>query len=185
MLTARGDELDRVLGLELGADDYLLKPFGARELLASIGAIPRRARLNVQATQPLRPFLSPQEISCSIHRPIRFLGRQFSPFDRSIDLRVSNLRKKLGPQPDGSERVRSIPWHGLSLCLAKGVSASISSNWTGQATEALTALPSRRTHLWFSRSPLFIKGFLWFWLTILMVLALLVASIVIKAGSRH
>ena len=145
MLTARGDELDRVLGLELGADDYLSKPFSARELLARIGAILRRARLNVQTAQPLRPLpvssgdllLDPSAHTLSRSgEPIRLtsaeydlalvfvenagqvltreflvekiLGRQFSPFDRSIDLHVSNLRKKLGPQPDGSERVRSI-----------------------------------------------------------------------------
>ncbi len=145
MLTARGDELDRVLGLELGADDYLSKPFSARELLARIGAVLRRARLNVQTAQPLRPLpvssgdllLDPSAHTLSRSgEPIRLtsaeydlalvflknpgqvltreflvekiLGRQFSPFDRSIDLHVSNLRKKLGPQPDGSERVRSI-----------------------------------------------------------------------------
>jgi len=62
--------------------------------------------------------------------------------------------------------------------LAKGVSTSISSNWTGQAAEALTALRSPRTRFWLSRSPLFIKVFLWFWLTMLLVLVLLVASIV-------
>jgi DNA-binding response OmpR family regulator len=145
MLTARGDELDRVLGLELGADDYLSKPFSARELLARITAILRRTRLNLQTAQPLRPpplcsgdlVLDPSAHTLSRSgEPIRLtsaeydlarlflenpgqvltreslvekiLGRQFSPFDRSIDLHVSNLRKKLGPQPDGSARIRSI-----------------------------------------------------------------------------
>ncbi len=145
MLTARGDEMDRVLGLELGADDYLSKPFSARELLARIGAILRRARLNLQTAQPLRPipissgdllldtsahtlfrsgelirltsaeydlvrvFLeNPGQVLTREFLVEKILGRQFSPFDRSIDLHVSNLRKKLGPQPDGSERVRSI-----------------------------------------------------------------------------
>ena len=145
MLTARGDEMDRVLGLELGADDYLSKPFSARELLARISAILRRARLNVQTAQPLRPlpvtsgdllldpsshamfksgelirltsaeydlarlFLeNPGQVLTREFLVEKILGRQFSPFDRSIDLHVSNLRKKLGPQPDGSERVRSI-----------------------------------------------------------------------------
>ena len=145
MLTARGNELDRVLGLELGADDYLSKPFSARELLARIGAILRRARLSFQTAQPLRPlpiksgdllldisahtlfrsgelvrltsaeydlariFLeNPGEVLTREFLVEKILGRQFSPFDRSIDLHVSNLRRKLGPQPDGSERVRSI-----------------------------------------------------------------------------
>ena len=145
MLTARGDELDRVLGLELGADDYLSKPFSARELLARIGAILRRTRLNLQAPAASRPlpissgdllldpsshalfksgepvrltsaeydllrlFLeSPGQVLTRDSLVENILGRPFSPFDRSIDLHVSNLRKKLGPQPDGSERVRSI-----------------------------------------------------------------------------
>jgi DNA-binding response OmpR family regulator len=145
MLTARGDEMDRVLGLELGADDYLSKPFSARELLARITAILRRARMQFQSVQTLRPLpisLGDLVLDPSAHTLFRLgervhltsaeydlvlmflqnpgqvltrevlveriLGRQFSAFDRSIDLHVSNLRKKLGPQPDGSERVRSI-----------------------------------------------------------------------------
>lgn len=145
MLTARGDELDRVLGLELGADDYLSKPFSARELLARISAILRRTRLHFQTAQSARPspitlgdlvldpssrtlFKSGEQVHLTsaeydlislflgspgqvLTREVlveKILGRKFSPFDRSIDLHISNLRKKLGPQPDGSERIRSI-----------------------------------------------------------------------------
>jgi DNA-binding response OmpR family regulator len=75
MLTARGNEQDRILGLEMGADDYLPKPFNPRELCARVRTV---------------------------------LNRPFSPFDRSIDTHVSNLRRKLGPGPDGLDRIKSL-----------------------------------------------------------------------------
>jgi two-component system response regulator CpxR len=145
MLTAKGDEFDRILGLELGADDYLPKPFSPRELVARISAILRRSvwqsegdktarppvirsadieldlatRTVFKAGQPLRLtsaefdllrafFESPGQI---LNREVlveNVLDRKFSPFDRSIDLHMSNLRRKLGPQPDGAERIRSV-----------------------------------------------------------------------------
>ena len=145
MLTAKGDEFDRVLGLQMGADDYLPKPFSPRELIARIGAILRRSGWQSEQSSPPRPrsiksgdleldlaaysasksgqplhltsaefdllsaFLeSPGQVLSRESLVQRVLGRKFSPFDRSIDLHVSNLRQKLGPQANGTERIRSI-----------------------------------------------------------------------------
>lgn len=145
MLTAKGDEIDRVLGLEIGADDYLPKPFNSRELLARITAILRRSRwryedngkANVRSIRSgdidldlaghsvaksgkavhltsaefdlLCIFLeSPGKVLSRENLAERVLGREFAPFDRSIDLHVSNLRRKLGPNADGTERIRSV-----------------------------------------------------------------------------
>ncbi|WP_434131454.1 response regulator [Methylocaldum sp. GT1BB] len=134
MLTARGEPIDRVLGLEMGADDYLAKPFEPRELLARIRNILRRARslpnrgvsdsahrwrfagwtLDGQTRQLTSPqgvvvALSGAEyrlLEVFLTHPNRVLtrdqlmelirGREADPFDRSIDLRVSRLRQKLG-----------------------------------------------------------------------------------------
>ena len=135
MLTARGEESDRVLGLELGADDYLPKPFNDRELVARIKAILRRATpaekentlefcglvlhsglqqasyngqdLGLTGSEfallhklVLRPgqIVSREELSMNV------LGKHLSPFDRSIDMHMSNLRKKL------PERDNGLPW---------------------------------------------------------------------------
>jgi DNA-binding response OmpR family regulator len=145
MLTAKGDEFDRILGLELGADDYLPKPFSPRELIARISAILRRsgwqsesdtssrppvvrsgdidldlaARTVSRAGEPLkltsaefdllRAFLeAPGQVLTREALVENVLDRKFSPFDRSIDLHISNLRRKLGPQGDGAERIRSV-----------------------------------------------------------------------------
>jgi two-component system response regulator CpxR len=132
MLTAKGDEFDRILGLELGADDYVTKPFSPRELVARISAILRRsgwqsdnnnglrpprirsgdleldlaARIVTKAGEPLN--LTSAEFNL-LHKLVeRVLGRKFSPFDRSIDFHITNLRRKLGTQPNGAERIRSV-----------------------------------------------------------------------------
>src|SRR6266436_830708 len=145
MLTARGEEFDRILGLELGADDYLPKPFSPRELIARISAILRRSEWQSESKTASRPpvihsgdielDLAARTVSKS-GEPLRLtsaefdllraffetpgqvltrealvenvLDRKFSPFDRSIDLHISNLRRKLGPQSDGAERIRSV-----------------------------------------------------------------------------
>jgi two-component system, OmpR family, response regulator CpxR len=149
MLTARGDDLDRILGLEMGADDYLPKPFNPRELAARIRAILRRAKpqppeLALQLPEPI--LLGDLEIDNGA-RVVRrggerlnlttvefqllevllraagrvvtrevlvreVLGRDFSPFDRSIDVHVSNLRKKLGLHHDGTERIKGVRGFG-------------------------------------------------------------------------
>jgi DNA-binding response OmpR family regulator len=144
MLTAKGDEFDRVLGLELGADDYLTKPFSPRELVARISAILRRsgwqsdnnglrpprirsgdleldlaARVVTKAGEPLNLtsaefdllhtfFEAPGQVLTRDKLVERVLGRKFSPFDRSIDFHITNLRRKLGARPDGVERIRSV-----------------------------------------------------------------------------
>ncbi len=146
MLTARGQEVDRILGLEIGADDYLPKPFNPRELAARIQAVLRRTSTQVQSTTPgpspehirlgdieLNPasrtvLRSKAEVELTsaefdllgafLHAPgivigredlaRQVLGRDLAPFDRSIDVHVSNLRRKLGPLPDGKERIKAI-----------------------------------------------------------------------------
>jgi two-component system response regulator CpxR len=145
MLTAKGDEFDRILGLELGADDYLPKPFSPRELIARISAILRRSGWQAESNTALRPpvirsgdidldlaartvskdgellrltsaefdllrafFEAPGQVLTREALVEDVLERKFSPFDRSIDLHISNLRRKLGPQKDGGERIRSI-----------------------------------------------------------------------------
>src|SRR3984893_15768338 len=145
MLTAKGDEFDRILGLELGADDYLPKPFSPRELIARISAILRRSgwqsesnttsrppmirsgdieldlatRTVSKAGEPLRLtsaefdilrafFETPGQVLTRESLVEHVLDRKFSPFDRSIDLHISNLRRKLGLHADGTERIRSV-----------------------------------------------------------------------------
>ena len=150
MLTARGDDLDRILGLEIGADDYLPKPFNPRELAARIRAILRRAKassslqgdsapitvgdleLNVGSrlvrlgTEVLNlttvEFDLLEKLMNSAGRVIgreelvkEVLGREFSPFDRSIDTHVCNLRRKVGSYSDGTERIKGVRGVGYLL----------------------------------------------------------------------
>ena len=139
MLTARGDDMDRILGLELGADDYVPKPCNPRELLARIRAVMRRAQaptehgvihvddleLN-QGNRTLRKGGEAVELTSTEfsilssllqHRGevvskrdlyLSALGREPVPHDRSVDMHVSNLRRKLGPDPAGENRIETI-----------------------------------------------------------------------------
>jgi len=141
MLTARGDDIERIVGLEIGADDYLPKPFNPRELAARIRAILRRtastddldpARIVVgdvemePGTRVVRRvgqivelttveydilekllraagrIVSREELSKQV------LGRNPSPFDRSIDMHISNLRKKLGHRVGRVDRIKTV-----------------------------------------------------------------------------
>ena len=140
MLTAKGDTRDRVRGLEMGADDYLPKPFDPAELVARIRAILRRSA--PRRTVPEAIAVGDVELDAG-SRTVRrsgmaidlttvefdllaaligvagtvvsreglvseVLGRDFSPFDRSIDTHVCNLRRKLGPLEDGGERIKGV-----------------------------------------------------------------------------
>src|SRR5947207_2739946 len=140
MLTAKGDALDRVLGLEMGADDYLPKPFNPQELAARIRAILRRAKPEARAGAPITvgdveidsrarvvrragEFVNLTTVEFDLLEALLraagqvvgrekltrdVLGRDFSPFDRSIDTHVCNLRKKIGLLEDGTERIKGI-----------------------------------------------------------------------------
>lgn len=148
MLTARGEDVDRIVGLEIGADDYLSKPFNPRELVARIRAILRRAEAepSAQAAQPqadparfvagdveLIPgtrtvFRGGEKVELtSVEFSIleallrragqvvsrddlvqQALGRTLSAYDRSIDVHVSSLRKKLGRRKDEPERIKTV-----------------------------------------------------------------------------
>jgi two-component system response regulator CpxR len=139
MLTARGDDMDRILGLELGADDYVPKPCNPRELLARIRAVMRRAQgaadhgvLNVDDLELrqgsrmlfkngqqveltstefsiLQTLLQHQgEVVSKRDLYVSALGREPVPHDRSVDMHVSNLRRKLGPDHDGNNRIETI-----------------------------------------------------------------------------
>lgn len=141
MLTARGDDMERIVGLESGADDYLPKPFNPRELVARLRAIMRRvngdgekgsekivvedielseasrsAKLNgeevvltsVEFDLLKHLLLEAGKIIKKEDLSVRVLDRELSPFDRSLDMHISNLRKKLGHRADGSDRIKTV-----------------------------------------------------------------------------
>lgn len=144
LLTARGEDVDRIVGLEIGADDYLPKPFNPRELVARIRAVLRRSGGedeidegvpeivkvgNVEldpATRNVRCKGIPLELTSVefnllevlLHEAGRVvtrerlvdavLSRKFSPFDRSIDMHVSKLRKKLNDCEAGTDLIKTV-----------------------------------------------------------------------------
>lgn len=147
MLSARGEEIDRVIGLEVGADDYLAKPFGPRELLARLRALLRRSRAAAAPDTPsplprfgpfqldlaahrllrdgvdvrltgaefdlLRVFVeSPNRVLSRDHLVIQLKGYDRDPFDRSIDIRVTRLRRKIEDDPAAPVLVRTIRGEG-------------------------------------------------------------------------
>jgi len=156
MLTAKSDPFDRVLGLEMGADDYLVKPFEPRELLARIRSVLRRAQAlpaNLAPPAPrryrfagwildagARQLRSPQAVVVALsgaeyrllqvflEHPNRVLtrdqlmdlvqGRDADPFDRSIDLRVSRLRQKLGDDARAPTLIKTLRNEGYVLAAA-------------------------------------------------------------------
>jgi two-component system response regulator CpxR len=157
MLTARGEDVDRIVGLEMGADDYLPKPFNPRELIARIRAIRRRSETGKKEEEQTAP---PERITVGdvdlntgtrtvrktgknvdltavefdlLDMLLRFaghvvprkdlvskvLGRGLDPFDRSIDVHVSSIRKKLGHKVKGMERIKTIRGIGYLYALLK------------------------------------------------------------------
>ena len=154
MLTARGEDVDRIVGLELGADDYLAKPFNPRELAARIRAILRRYERDTPSTgnriESNGIVLDPgtREVTAggrkielttfefdilemlmrSAGRVLsrdalmeNFYNRKATPFDRSIDMHISHLRKKL---ENGESLIKTIRGVGYQFCRAAGESGA-------------------------------------------------------------
>ena len=154
LLTARGEDVDRIVGLEMGADDYLPKPFNPRELLARIRAIRRRnsaatqrpqegtvltvhelvldraARTVTQAGQPLDLtdveftllevlMRSPGKVVERESLAEEALGRKFHPFDRSLDMHISRLRRKIGCDKGTDELVKTVRGTGYQLTVRR------------------------------------------------------------------
>ncbi len=156
MLTARGDDVDRIVGLELGADDYLPKPFNPRELVARIRAVQRRSEARPvpdSTPAPKSLHLTVGDVDLDLGSRVvrrdggvveltsvefsilelllraagkvvereelskRALGRRLSAFDRSLDVHVSSLRKKLGHRSDGLERIKTVRGVGYLYAL--------------------------------------------------------------------
>lgn len=144
LLTARGQDVDRIVGLEIGADDYLPKPFNPRELVARIRAILRRSQAAEKGGTPIPEVLQVGDVELDpatrtvlrqgqpvdltsvefnlLHVLLReagrvvtrehlvqeVLSRKFSPFDRSIDMHVSKVRKKLGDTDTGPDHIKTV-----------------------------------------------------------------------------
>lgn len=153
MLTARSDDVDSIVGLELGADDYLPKPCNPRVLVARIRAVLRRAEVSATADDPVEALRvgdlemhtgsrtvtlqgAPLAMTSTEYGVLeallreaghvvtkaelseRALGRKLTRYDRSIDMHVSSLRKKLGPGPAGQERIKTVRGVGYQFALA-------------------------------------------------------------------
>ena len=143
LLTARGEDVDRIVGLEIGADDYLPKPFNPRELVARIRAVLRRTKPS-KATDAAPEILSVGDVELDpatrnvylSGAPVDLtsvefnllevllreagrvvtrerlvnavLSRKFMPFDRSIDMHVSKVRRKLGDSDENGDHIKTI-----------------------------------------------------------------------------
>ncbi|MBF0624245.1 MAG: response regulator transcription factor [Magnetococcales bacterium] len=151
ILTARGDDADNIVGLEIGADDYLTKPCNPQVLAAHLRAVLRRSAPAGEFTAGSQltlgdltlypgarrvrlgreePELTSAEFNL-LHTLMKSagqtvtkdtlcqeaLGRRLSPYDRSVDIHISNLRRKLGPAPGGTQRIRTVRGTGYLLAL--------------------------------------------------------------------
>lgn len=142
MLTARGEDVDRIIGLEMGADDYLAKPFNTRELAARLRAVLRRGVMaagetlsegdvvlspgdrSVQAAGQTVPVTGAEfgilevllrgagQVVSRESLCEQGLGRPLQRYDRSVDTHVSSLRKKLGTKPGGGARIKAVRGQG-------------------------------------------------------------------------
>ncbi|MBJ7410783.1 MAG: response regulator [Phenylobacterium sp.] len=155
MVTAKGDDIDRILGLELGADDYVAKPFNPRELVARVRAVLRRTREAHSTARPMpretyrfggwtldapgRRLTDPQDedveltggefdlLLAFVTHPQRVLtreqlldwtrGRDATPFDRTIDVQLSRLRRKLRDDFRAPTVIRTIRGGGYLFAL--------------------------------------------------------------------
>ena len=151
IVSAQGEDIDRIVGLEVGADDYIGKPFNPRELLARVRAVLRRVRGSTTVGPPARVVefgdfrldLNAHALSCNgatvpltsgefdllgilVRHPNQVLdrdrildlltGAERSPFDRSIDVRVTRLRSKIEPDPSSPVFIRTIWGKGYMFC---------------------------------------------------------------------
>jgi two-component system, OmpR family, response regulator CpxR len=158
LLTARGEDVDRIVGLEIGADDYLPKPFNPRELVARIRAILRRTQESTgapgsqvpevvkvadveldPATRTVHHAGKPVDLTSVEFNLLEVLlreagrvvtrerlasavlSRKFSPFDRSIDMHVSKIRRKLGDSDGGTEYIKTVRGVGYIFALTREV----------------------------------------------------------------
>lgn len=155
MLTAKGDEVDRVVGLEMGADDYVAKPFSPRELVARLRAVLRRSgTVKTESAAPVQVVgdlsINPSALCATVgaaHHNVtvaemrllvllcrdagtvvgrdllyaEIFGHPAYPGDRSLDMLVSRLRKKLGPRADGGERLKAVRGEGYMYLIGEDV----------------------------------------------------------------
>ena len=152
IVSAQGDDVDRIVGLEIGADDYLAKPFNPRELLARVRAVLRRSSTSVAVgnTESDKLTFGEFEVDISAHRLTRgsdlisltsgefdllsilvknpnkvldrdrildlLTGAERSPFDRSIDVRITRLRAKIEVDPANPLYIKTIWGKGNMFC---------------------------------------------------------------------
>lgn len=157
MLTARGDEVDRIVGLEIGADDYLAKPFNPRELIARIRAVLRRTRIEAPplaaGSEQKRLRVGDLEMDVAARRVVKqgreidltavefallkvlllsagqvvsrealnraVLGRDYSPLDRSLDVHISKLRKKVKGETGSADAIKSVRGEGYVFTISE------------------------------------------------------------------
>ncbi len=153
LLTARGEDVDRIVGLEIGADDYLPKPFNSRELTARIHAVLRRMQPREQdrlprlavgdvTVDPATRTVTKNDATIDfttvefdlLHLLLsaagrvvsredisqRVVGRAFDPFDRSIDVHIGKVRRKLSDSVDGHERIKTVRGVGFIYAQPRG-----------------------------------------------------------------
>jgi two-component system phosphate regulon response regulator OmpR len=117
MLTSAANVVDRIVGLEMGADDYVPKPFDPRELIARVKSVLRRTSAAARGEDVpmsslefdlLKAFAQHPNRALSRERILNMNQRDWDPFDRSVDLRVMRLRKKVEPDPEHPRYIRTV-----------------------------------------------------------------------------